>query len=65
MGNWWFTGSLALPGNQCLEALPRKLLGRLEAEPPDLCYQVEPSNKYNLTLLYRQILARFKRLNLS
>ena len=35
----------ALPGNRYLEALPRKLLWKLEAEPPDLRYQAEPGNE--------------------
>ena len=39
------TGSQALPGNRYLEALPRKLLSKLEAQPPDLRYQAEPGNE--------------------
>jgi len=39
------TGSQALPGNRYLEALPRKLLWKLEAEPPDMPYQAEPGNE--------------------
>ena len=35
----------ALPGNRYLEALPRKLLSKLEAEPPDMRYQAEPGNE--------------------
>jgi len=38
-------GSHALPGNRYLEAQPRKAMGKLEAEPPDLRYQEEPGNK--------------------
>ncbi len=33
------------PGNQCLEALPRFLAQKLEAEPPDMRYQAEPGNE--------------------
>ncbi len=39
------TGSQALPGNRCPEALPRWQAGKLEAEPPDLRYQAEPGNE--------------------
>jgi hypothetical protein len=39
------TGSQEEPGNRDLEALPRKLLWKLEAEPPDLRYQAEPGNE--------------------
>jgi hypothetical protein len=35
----------ARPGNQCPEALPRLLVGKLEAEPPDMRYQAEPVNE--------------------
>jgi len=35
----------AEPGNRYLGALPRKLLWKLEAEPPDLRYQAEPGNE--------------------
>ena len=40
------TDSQAEPGKRYLEALPRKLLWKLEAEPPDLRYQAEPGNAY-------------------
>jgi hypothetical protein len=39
------TGSQAEPRNRYLEALPRKLLSKLEAEPPDMRYQAEPGNE--------------------
>jgi large exoprotein involved in heme utilization and adhesion len=39
------TGSQALPGNRCLEALPRLQAGKREAEPLDLRYQAEPGNE--------------------
>ena len=39
------TGSQAKPGNQCPEALPRLLVAKLEAEPPDMRYQAEPVNE--------------------
>ena len=35
----------AMSGNQCPEALPRLLVGKLEAEPPDMRYQAEPVNE--------------------
>jgi hypothetical protein len=37
------TGSQALSGNRCPEALPRLL--NLEAEPLDLRFQAEPGNE--------------------
>jgi len=39
------TGSQALPGNLCPEALPRLQAGKLEAEPTDVRYQAEPGNE--------------------
>ena len=39
-------GSKALPWNPYLEALPRLVKWKMEAEPPDIRYQAEPGNKY-------------------